>query len=701
MFESKDGKTYRKPKTLMSAEMSDLAKQRKELIDAQLKVRQEHFQKVQKDAIENKPISDSTNKLESSREKSSDSNRIGMTSQMDQDQSRRSENDASEDDRAKRRSKKHNAKKDAHAEDPESIVFISLAETETTLILHIPSMIVPNDNKELLENQKIENRKYEKLLTEKAVDNFTNHATQVLHMPLKSKQVMTEIYTRNEETKTFMTEVQPYDITREMAVEEKKPLDILSNDMKTTIDREFEDKMKDPRGLLPTDLKSIELNNKPQPYHKPEGKERGGNRAALTGGQTELLNPSDTRMKATMNLRGGETTAHIDGLHGGYTESNKSKPLPVNTAVIAEKVKEFKDSLEHENKHLVMTEEEYRLENSEKLHQNLKFAKRILNQKKFHKEYVTYRNYPEIDLEVGRREGGGLLNIGGKKLAEKAEEERLAQSKMNLNLLFNFQHPSLQDRTVSSMDWNPINHDLLAATYGEFDLLPRAREDKPLDKLLDGYVAFWTLKSPDDPERIIKTASRAMTCKFSPRNPNLIGVGFYDGIVAIYDIRIAGDVPVADSKELDMKHLDAVWDVNWVGKTNSNEKGEGLVSISSDGKIIEWSVKKGLESQELKLLNRVTNPTLKSDNTDTINFRYTTGFSLNFLPGDNNIYFVSTEDGTVHRCSKSYKEQYLDNYFGHAGPVYKVRCNPFWSDIFLTCSADWTCRLWNWREEQV
>jgi len=63
------------------------------------------------------------------------------------------------------------------------------------------------------------------------------------------------------------------------------------------------------------------------------------------------------------------------------------------------------------------------------------------------------------------------------------------------------------------------------------------------------------------------------------------------------------------------------------------------------------------------------------------------------------MYLVATDEGTVHRCSKSYAESYLDSYFGHSGPIYKVRCNPFVSDLFLTCSADWSCKLWNWREE--
>jgi len=37
---------------------------------------------------------------------------------------------------------------------------------------------------------------------------------------------------------------------------------------------------------------------------------------------------------------------------------------------------------------------------------------------------------------------------------------------------------------------------------------------------------------------MIKAPSKIMTCKISPKNPNLIAAGMYDGVVAIYDIRI-------------------------------------------------------------------------------------------------------------------------------------------------------------------
>ena len=58
-------------------------------------------------------------------------------------------------------------------------------------------------------------------------------------------------------------------------------------------------------------------------------------------------------------------------------------------------------------------------------------------------------------------------------------------------------------------------------------------------------------------------------------------------------------------------------------------------------------------------------------------------------------YIVSTEDGDVHKCSCSYSEQYLENYFSHSGPVFRARWSPFAPQYFATSSADCTVQLWN------
>jgi len=81
-------------------------------------------------------------------------------------------------------------------------------------------------------------------------------------------------------------------------------------------------------------------------------------------------------------------------------------------------------------------------------------------------------------------------------------------------------------------------------------------------------------------------------------------------------------------------------------------------------------------------------------------FINTGGLSIDFPVNDTgNNYFVATEDCSVHKCSTSFSERYSHDYYGHMGPIYRVRCNPFWDandcPIFLTCSYDWTVRVWH------
>lgn len=144
----------------------------------------------------------------------------------------------------------------------------------------------------------------------------------------------------------------------------------------------------------------------------------------------------------------------------------------------------------------------------------------------------------------------------------------------------------------------------------------------------DGMIMFWTLKNPSFPERIIKYPSRLTCCKFSNYNPNLLACGSYDGVVAIYDLRKKDGLPVAENganskKENSGKHSDAIWEITWVGKggKGGSDKGEGLVSISSDGRIVNWSMKKGLEYNDLMTLKKSPNPSNKETANEGVNFR--------------------------------------------------------------------------------
>uniref|UniRef100_A0A7S2RSJ4 Dynein axonemal intermediate chain 4 n=1 Tax=Mucochytrium quahogii TaxID=96639 RepID=A0A7S2RSJ4_9STRA len=268
--------------------------------------------------------------------------------------------------------------------------------------------------------------------------------------------------------------------------------------------------------------------------------------------------------------------------------------------------------------------------------------------------------------------------------ADTQVEAPVVEEEPELQLLWKFQCKEARGRTVSGMSWNKANQDLLAVSYCQFQFSDQR----------DGLILFWTLKNPEYPERIIKCESGVCSVDFSTVHPSLLAAGMYDGTVAIYDVHHEGDkgtVPVLDSSRMSTQHKDAVWQVKWV---NKNEKGEVLVSLSTDGRVTEWSLKKGLESTDLMVLKRVNVPAHLGGGGEGIISRTAAGLSLDFPVNNSGLYYAATEDGTIHRCSCSYNEQYLETYYGHSGPVYKLRCSPFWPDAFLTCSADWSIKLW-------
>jgi len=261
------------------------------------------------------------------------------------------------------------------------------------------------------------------------------------------------------------------------------------------------------------------------------------------------------------------------------------------------------------------------------------------------------------------------------------------------SILWSFASEASQGRNVACLEWNPGNRDLLAAGYGEFDF---ARQRS------DGLILFWSLKNPESPDKAIRAACGVTAIAFSNQHPNLLAAGLYDGTVCIFDVRKDSSKPILESGHgTGGKHTDPVWQLVWVDQ--GTERGEILVSISSDGRVTKWDMKKGLENQDLMKLKRVANVAKQagsdgnssSGSSEGIISRRASGMCIAFSPRDPSLYMAGTEDGPIHKCSCSYNEQHLESFFGHSGPVYKLRWSPFCPNTFLSCSADWSIKLWH------
>ncbi|CAG9464388.1 unnamed protein product [Pedinophyceae sp. YPF-701] len=265
---------------------------------------------------------------------------------------------------------------------------------------------------------------------------------------------------------------------------------------------------------------------------------------------------------------------------------------------------------------------------------------------------------------------------------------------------------------VTSLAFNRAEAGILAAGHGQhqFDsgaeqivANPSATTDQTADRVDDGgkdehggLVALWYPSSHNWPRHIIRTATGVTALDFSRRYPNILAVGLYNGAVAIYDVANRGTSPVMIANHQSGQHTEPVWRLVWV---DFGDRGEALVSISTDGRVTRWSTAKGLEHTDLMRLKKVASPLQQASKRATAGqeafiSRRASGMSLDFSTRDPSIYLVATEEGSIHRCSTSYSEQYLESFWGHMGPVYRVQYSPFLQGVFLSASADWTIRLW-------
>ncbi|XP_074953426.1 dynein axonemal intermediate chain 4 isoform X1 [Phalacrocorax aristotelis] len=353
---------------------------------------------------------------------------------------------------------------------------------------------------------------------------------------------------------------------------------------------------------------------------------------------------------------------------------------------------------------------------SENFQQDLFFMERILMENIFHPKLAAYRQFPVlIDPNVTSDTSGTAAAVKEAKqeVHNKEKEDKEEQKKAlidpsilsdlnkipedivppRLERLWSYVCDLTNGHSVSCMAWSKVNPDLLAVGYRAFDF----KEQKK------GLACCWSLKNPMWPERIFRCEHGVTALDFSMASPNLLAVGMYNGSVAIYNVQSCNNATLLDSSESSNKHTGPVWQLRWVeqdrGATGDGKK-ERLICISADGRITEWLIQKRLDCTDLMKIQRTESkkkklPGEKERKNEALISRQAAGMCFDFHPKDTDFYLAGTEEGHIHKCSCLCNEQFLETYRGHKGPVYKVAWNPFSTDMFLSCSADWSIILWH------
>jgi len=587
---------------------------------------------------------------------------------------------------------------------PNKRIYITLTETPTICLFDMQNKTVFADIPNATEIQDENTRYQQLLLNKKNNDNFVDKISQTINDDPKEKEMQTELVIKTNE----QTQANVWDIYDNMKISEQQ-----SNQNDDFLDY----------------------------YESSEDKDKPQESMENISGALNMVSESSLAQQSTMMLNTStlgksmfQTDMNIDSVNnfnsdmvstfdGSMSTNNQNKPnsdssdKAMTTAISLSSLNQENiiNSL-HVMECAIVSNNYYDLLVEYRDLPSLKGPKKP--QKKMPKKSSSSLNSDEDDEEEENEEFDE--NDENNDEANNLTNFLLDAKLPSLPFLWSFKCDLSRGRNVTQIAWNKKCEDIIAVSYEELKSTTNPNAPK-------GLILCWSLKNSEYPSRVFKLDTPVTTIDFSQSNPNLLAAGFMDGRVAIFDIRSKSNIPVLENHESGGKHNDPVWDMKWVERErilgDEQSKGEILMTISTDGRVIQWNLNHGLEFTELMFMKRVTEQDLleavnnnnnsnnnKSDNNNVKLFkkkkipsfisRLAGGLCFDFNSKDSNIYLAGTEDGVIHKCSCSYSEQYLQSYFGHSGPIYKIRWSPFLPNIFLTCSSDWTIRLWSQDESQ-
>ncbi|XP_078139734.1 dynein intermediate chain 2, ciliary-like [Centroberyx gerrardi] len=234
---------------------------------------------------------------------------------------------------------------------------------------------------------------------------------------------------------------------------------------------------------------------------------------------------------------------------------------------------------------------------------------------------------------------------------------------------------------VTALCWNKKYPDLFAVGMGSYDFSKQGR----------GMLVFYSLKNSAVPEYIYPTNSGVMRLDIHEELSYLVAVGFYDGCVAVYNLIEEGLQPVYKSTAKTGKHTDPVWQVRWPNDDMDNN--HNFYSVSSDGRVVSWTLVKN-ELVFTDIIKLSMDDAVSEGPEGAQQLSIACGTSFDFHKQIDYLFLVGTE-GKIHKCSKAYSSQFLETYDAHNMAVDAVKWNHFHSKVFISCSADWTVKIWD------
>ena len=206
---------------------------------------------------------------------------------------------------------------------------------------------------------------------------------------------------------------------------------------------------------------------------------------------------------------------------------------------------------------------------------------------------------------------------------------------LNLKTIALFKDPPDETRSVTKIGWHPEGPTKLVGSYSNLRF-QRMSEDMPMSSFI------WDISERNDPLMELRAPSPLICCQYNQKNADWLLGGSYNGLINHYDLR-KGPSPCMKSS-VEVGHYDPVYDVVWL----QSKTGTECASVSSDGRLLFWDVRKLSEVQDECVLNDGNKEHPKTLGGTSLEWMQEAGPTK---------FLVGSEHGIILSCTKRPKKQ--------------------------------------------
>jgi dynein intermediate chain 2 len=262
------------------------------------------------------------------------------------------------------------------------------------------------------------------------------------------------------------------------------------------------------------------------------------------------------------------------------------------------------------------------------------------------------------------------------------EEPEFLPQNLTMKTVALFKDPADEKRSVTKIGWHPEGPTKIVGSYSNLRF-QRMTEEMPMASFI------WDISERNVPVTELRSQSPLVCCQYNHKQTDWLLGGCYNGILNWYDLK-RGPTPCMKSK-VEVSHYDPVYDCVWI----NSKTGQDCATVSSDGRLLFWDVRK---------LDEFVDECVLNDGGPKGEENTLGGCSLEWMQDAGPTKFlVGTEHGITLSCSRKPKKACeIGTWFGaenkggygaHFGPVYACKRNPFHCKFFLTV-GDWCAKMW-------